>query len=277
MKIIIVLFFIATFLGAKPVGEVVSVRGLAFLKKSNTKKFLKIKKGLKLNNGDLIKTTSKGRVKVIFNDNSIIFIARKSKIRIDKYDYNIFTKKRGAQLSLLSGRLKSWVAKLNSSKKKFTIKTPTAVIGVRGTQFIVSVSEGEDANTEVGVLEGKVEVQNLLDITKTAIMLTGNKYTKVFGTMPVMPGRDMEADYFKKMNEGFDIEDNFNFKIDFLKLYNKLGVRKALLSKTIFNKLKQSKEKRKENKKVDGKKGVNGRFIVPKVKIRFKGTIKGEK
>lgn len=55
-------------------------------------------------------------------------------------------------LELLSGKVITTVAKLED--QTFSIKSPTAVAGVRGTQFSVEVRDGEDV---LMVLEGKVE------------------------------------------------------------------------------------------------------------------------
>lgn len=60
-------------------------------------------------------------------------------------------------LSLLSGSLLAKVKKLSSSDQ-FSVVTPTAIAGVRGTTFAVTV--GDTGETHVGVEEGRVEVDD---------------------------------------------------------------------------------------------------------------------
>lgn len=65
---------------------------------------------------------------------------------------------RSARLRVLAGTFKIAIAKLISGKTDYEIRTPTAVIGVRGT-----VVWGDVAIDAVCSLDGKVEVRSLAD------------------------------------------------------------------------------------------------------------------
>ena len=64
-------------------------------------------------------------------------------------------------LDLLLGRIKVHIQKPNGQPNYNRVRTPTAVISVRGTIFDVAV-EDEDDTTLVSVEEGQVSVQHLL-------------------------------------------------------------------------------------------------------------------
>ena len=64
-------------------------------------------------------------------------------------------------LDVLLGRVKVHIQKLGGQPNYNRVRTPTAVISVRGTIFDVAV-EDEDDTTLVSVEEGQVGVQHLL-------------------------------------------------------------------------------------------------------------------
>jgi len=87
---------------------------------------------------DSIVTGDRGRVKLIMNDGSRVYIGRNSRISLEKY-----SSRQGSLLSgtfnLLWGKARFIVEKLREENASFSVKTTTAVLGVRGTNFIVSV------------------------------------------------------------------------------------------------------------------------------------------
>lgn len=60
------------------------------------------------------------------------------------------------QLGLEKGRALLWVKKLSPGSSRFTVRTPAALCGVRGTFF--SVAHDENAKSTIQVVEGMVEV-----------------------------------------------------------------------------------------------------------------------
>lgn len=64
-------------------------------------------------------------------------------------------------LDMLIGRVKVYIQKLGGQPNPNSVRTPTAVISVRGTVFDVTV-EDQDATTFVMVEEGQVAVRHLL-------------------------------------------------------------------------------------------------------------------
>lgn len=98
-----------------------------------------ISSGDEIYEGDVIQTGKDGYAGLSFNDGTTVALDSDSKFQINKYDYTPLKHSysfdvllsRGAAL-YSSGRL----GKLDPAAVKF--KTPTTVIAVRGTRFLVS-------------------------------------------------------------------------------------------------------------------------------------------
>jgi hypothetical protein len=87
---------------------------------------------------DLILTYDLSRAQVRFRDNSIITVSPDSKVTIENYLFDRSKFERNAKLKLIRGVMNVVVSVLRKERRpNFIIKTSTAVIGVRGTEFIV--------------------------------------------------------------------------------------------------------------------------------------------
>jgi hypothetical protein len=65
--------------------------------------------------------------------------------------------KETSALALSNGNIMAHARKLNTKDSAFSIKTPTAVAGVRGTDLFVE--QGESGPASIGVVDGNVEVE----------------------------------------------------------------------------------------------------------------------
>jgi len=103
---------------------------------------------------DEVVTDSLGRAEITFDNGTKIKVLPRSDIVITKQAWD---EKEGAgdtELKLLMGRTLSKAAKLRSSKERFSVATPTAVAGIRGTEFIVE--HLPDRTTLLSVWESSV-------------------------------------------------------------------------------------------------------------------------
>lgn len=194
----IILLFISFEIFAASVGSVVVTEGKTFRKEIDTDKYLKLNKGDIVYQGDEIKTVADAKVKIVFEDDTEIFIAANSKIKIDNYKIDVNKNQRNSVLNLLEGKVKFFVTnKFNDNN--FEIKSGNITLGVRGTIFIVSNISGE---VEIDVLDGEIAVNSDL-ATFNEIYLTQNQYV-VFkeGMKPVIENIDMN-----KLNQ-IDISAN---------------------------------------------------------------------
>lgn len=103
-------------------------------------------------NGTIIKTTEKSFVKLIFTDKSQMNIGPNSLMKIEN-----FTGKDSGVIDLVKGKIRSQVSKdylqIDKNKSKLFIKTKNAVLGVRGTDFMISTN---GKNTATVLFEGEI-------------------------------------------------------------------------------------------------------------------------
>jgi hypothetical protein len=87
-------------------------------------------------------------------------------------------------LDVLIGRIKVHIEKLGGQPNYNRIRTPTAVISVRGTTFNVDV-EDEDATTLIMVEEGQVSVEHSLQPSGKPKVLNPGEWIRVFKNQPL--------------------------------------------------------------------------------------------
>lgn len=113
----------------------------------------KARLGVVLKVGDVIETGPKGKIDIQFDSGSSIRIAPSTKIDFTRLTSNQ-EGGQDTQVSISSGKLFADVKKSKKSDS-FTVVTPTAIAGVRGTKFIVD-SNPKLNKVTVKVLEGSV-------------------------------------------------------------------------------------------------------------------------
>jgi len=89
----------------------------------------------------------------------------------------------GQLLDVLIGRVKVQIQKLGNQPNPNSVRTPTAVISVRGTVFDVALEDDSDT-TFVSVDEGQVEVANLTAPGKSKLLNPGESI-RVYKNVPL--------------------------------------------------------------------------------------------
>jgi hypothetical protein len=113
--------------------------------------------GRKVFAGDTITAGPDSRAKIVMSDKNILNISPDSKIKIEKYT-NDQAAGRNVELKVEYGKVRATVEqKYDGDKNKFNIKTPTAVAGVRGTDFITGFNAA-NRQTSVITFSGMVAV-----------------------------------------------------------------------------------------------------------------------
>jgi hypothetical protein len=114
--------------------------------------------GLGLRDGvqwnDLLQTNPSGRLRVSLRDGSILSLGSNSQMRV--VQHNAATQQ--TSLELLFGRLRSQVVKLTQPNSRFEVRTPTAVAGVIGTDFLLIATTDR---TTLVVFNGVVQITPL--------------------------------------------------------------------------------------------------------------------
>jgi hypothetical protein len=98
--------------------------------------------GLRLEAGDIVKTAADGSVGITMSDNSLLSAGPNSILSLDRFVFDPATSQgrfdaqlqRGT-LAVISGRI------AKQSPQAMTVRTPSAALGVRGTEFVVSARE----------------------------------------------------------------------------------------------------------------------------------------
>ena len=83
--------------------------------------------------------TGNGRIQITFQDKSVVKVTEQSRLVIDDFVYNPKTNAGKMGLKFASGTARFIGGKMN--RPNINLKTPTATIGVRGTDFTATVDE----------------------------------------------------------------------------------------------------------------------------------------
>jgi hypothetical protein len=126
---------------------------------------------------DRIRTGPGGRVKILYDDDSLTILSEKSSIEIEEYELSQKKERKQSLIGLLRGKLRFIVTKyLVKRKANFFVQTPTAVVGVRGSDS-VAVLDDDDTTTAYH-LSGDLEVTNR--ITGVISFIISMEYIKIF-------------------------------------------------------------------------------------------------
>ncbi len=157
MTLTFLILFSTTILAQSKVAVVKLIRGEVDV--LTLGKTTKLNKEDWVTSGAVIKTGDKSFVKLVFLDKSQMNVGPNSEMKIESY-----TGKDSGVIDLVKGKTRSQVTKdylqmKDRDKSKLFIKTQNAVMGVRGTDFMISTNGN---NTSTVLFEGEI-VFNKLD------------------------------------------------------------------------------------------------------------------
>src|SRR5579859_7779631 len=133
-----VLLGCSTLVIAADVGEVKVAKGDAYLERG--KERLPVKVGMPVQQSDKVVTGADGTVGITFADNSLLSVGPESVLAIDRYAFDSTTYAGQFDSTLSKGTLAVISGKIvKQSPDAMRVHTPSAIMGVRGTEFIVKV------------------------------------------------------------------------------------------------------------------------------------------
>ncbi len=98
--------------------------------------------GMPLEAADVLKTGADSSVGITMRDNSLLSAGPNSILALERFEFDPTTSQgrfdsqlRRGTLAVVSGRI------AKQSPEAMTVRTPSAVLGVRGTEFVVAVDE----------------------------------------------------------------------------------------------------------------------------------------
>ncbi|MFQ5664942.1 MAG: FecR domain-containing protein [Candidatus Binatia bacterium] len=153
--------------------------------------------------GDEIRTGRPGRLRIVFQDDTVLTLSDDSHIVVNE---QVFRPTRGSARSvigLLRGTLNALVSEYyRRPGAAYEVRTATAVAGVRGTDFVVQYSARDDVTKVVGI-SGRVEVHGVSDPTQV-VFITAREVTSIpHGRLPGPPRR-LSDTLFRQYIQGME-------------------------------------------------------------------------
>lgn len=134
-----------------PIGYVQIIQGQVVLIHAGLNEGYLALKGYPLFRGDAVITLEKSRARLSLEDGSLLTLASGTKMELSESVYKEEKKSRFAFLKMNLGRARFYVRKLvDFRRSEFKVRTPTAVVGVRGSDFVI---EADALQTRVIALQ----------------------------------------------------------------------------------------------------------------------------
>lgn len=125
---------------AADIGQVKVAKGSVQVERSGAR--LPAKVGMGIQATDVLHTGADGSAGITFTDNSLVSVGPNSVFAIDKYSFDSTTHAGEFEGQLRKGKLAAVSGKMvKQSPEAMKIRTPSAIMGVRGTEFVVQVDE----------------------------------------------------------------------------------------------------------------------------------------
>jgi len=121
-----------------PVGVVKVVKGEALVQRAGQS--LPARDGMRLAEGDLLRTGPDGRLGVLLRDDTRLSLGPDSEIRIDRFAFAPAQGNLALVLRMLRGAATYVSGKLAKlSPEAVRVETPVGIVGIRGTQFAARI------------------------------------------------------------------------------------------------------------------------------------------
>ena len=123
------------------IGNIVALKGEAEVIRNDAA--LSAKAGMEIEEGDEVTTKEKTQVQVILNDNTVITIGAKSSF--DFEEFSMEAKKEKLSMKANRGFFRSVSGQIGKvAPERFKVKTVSATIGIRGTDFSGEIFEDKE-------------------------------------------------------------------------------------------------------------------------------------
>jgi hypothetical protein len=187
---------------AQEVGTIAALEGTAKIRRGTAR--IDAATGTPIHRGDEVETGRPGRVRIVFQDDSVLTISDASRVVIDE---QVFRSEAGTARSLfglVQGKVSALVSEYYQRPgAAYEIRSATAVAGVRGTEFVMTYDPRGDV-TEVAGLHGSVEVWSPFDRARRGVFVSAREVTSVTrGRFPTVPRRVSDT-LFRQYLEGIE-------------------------------------------------------------------------
>ncbi|MEW6068833.1 MAG: FecR domain-containing protein [Nitrospirota bacterium] len=178
---VFLLFYPVSSEGAvKGIGKISNLSGKVLYREKSDIPYLAVQKGAIISKGYWIKTGSDGWAVLALNDGSSLTLANNTELEIT--ELVIGKNKKSGVFSMTQGKLRASVVKLAGERVDYKVKSPTAVAGIKGTEFMM-MTQGH-ANVFFGN-KGKAKISGYDTSEKTLSVDTMVQNTR--GYSPTNP------------------------------------------------------------------------------------------
>ncbi len=161
--------------------------------------------GSMLFTGDKVRTRPNSRLKLVFQDDSLVDFGPATELLIAQQVSEATAGQRRSSLDLVAGRIRALVGEdYRTPGSRYEIQTPTAVASVQGAEFVVQYDSTAEHTDVVGIA-GEVRVEGRLGVVGGGVQVGPQTVTRVQrGRFPSVPRRMDEA-LVRQYLEGLDI------------------------------------------------------------------------
>ncbi|MCX8072118.1 MAG: FecR family protein [Candidatus Binatia bacterium] len=154
--------------------------------------------------GDILVTGTDGKLRVVFQDDSVLILAENSRVTVDENVFDAGAGEARSLFGLLRGKVNAAVSEYYRRRgNAYEIRTETAVAGVRGTEFAVRFDPAAQLTEVIGI-EGSVQVHSLRDPQAPGVLVTAHEVTLVEEDRPPTRPRRLDEPLLRERIEGFD-------------------------------------------------------------------------
>lgn len=180
----------------QPVGFVVAIRGKAAAHDvQGNVRTLSMKSPVY--EYDELKTGPRGRIQVLFSDNTIVSLGRKSTIEIAEYMWKPDEKTGAMKTKVKEGVFRVMGGAITKeAPRNFTTETPAATIGIRGSMYAGKVSGPQ----LMVVFEGGKGIDVSNDVGRISITKPGYGTHVMGADLPPLPPKAFSSDELSELN-----------------------------------------------------------------------------
>ena len=182
--IVLVLLLLPSALFAQGTLRVSSIIGQVEWRAASSRTFVPLSNQAAVQTGDELRTSSGASVILAVPDGSYMVVSENSRLIIeDSWSGNF-----KSIMNLMLGQVRFYIQRLGGRPNPYSVRTPTALIAVRGTTFDVIVDDAQIA--EVRCLEGLITVESFAVTDREVILNPGYKTLVRPGELPLTPVRN---------------------------------------------------------------------------------------
>jgi ferric-dicitrate binding protein FerR (iron transport regulator) len=168
-----------------------TVKGKIEIREKKDADWTKASEGDRLATGWQVRTGVDSEATLVWPQGHLVKIFALTTLTVEEATSS--NKSEKTSLAIDGGKMFSKVKKLTADDSTFTVKTPTAVAGVRGTEFMVEILS--DNSSKFSLLEGQLDIVS----DQTELLLEQNKEVE-FGAQMAAPPAPVEIPAAERTN-----------------------------------------------------------------------------